>query len=53
MTREEALIALTSENSHAKFKAVRELERLALETDIQELLRIKASESDTYLIIVL
>jgi signal transduction histidine kinase len=50
MTREEALIALTSENSHAKFKAVRELERLALETDIQELLRIKASESDTYLI---
>lgn len=50
MTREEALIALTSENSHTRFKAVRELERLALETDIQELLRIKASESDTYLI---
>lgn len=50
MTREEALIALTSENSHTKFKAVRELGHLALESDIQELLRIKASESDTYLI---
>ncbi|TCW42925.1 histidine kinase/DNA gyrase B/HSP90-like ATPase [Phytobacter diazotrophicus] len=50
MTREEALVALTSENSHTKFKAVRELESLALETDIQELLQIKASESDTYLI---
>jgi len=50
MTREEALVAMTSASSHVKFKAVRELENLALETDIQELMRIKASESDTYLI---
>lgn len=50
MTREEALAALVSGNSHARFTAVRELEHLALETDIHELLRIKAAETDRVLI---
>lgn len=50
MTREEALVALKSRNTHARFTAIRELEHLAVDTDIQELLRVKAAESDVYLI---
>ena len=50
MTREDALIALSNGSSHARFTAIRELERLALNTDIQELLRAKAAETDLYLI---
>lgn len=50
MTREEALTALVSGSSHARFTAIRELERLALETDIQTLLRVKAAETDRLLI---
>lgn len=50
MTREEALITLSNGNSHARFTAMRALERLALDTDIQTLLKIKAAETDLILI---
>jgi len=50
MSREEALATLRSGNTHAKFLAIRQLENLSTEKDIDLLLAIKATEVDLYLI---
>lgn len=48
MSREEAIQALTTGNSHVRFRALRALEQVALPSDIAFLLRLQTTETDLY-----
>lgn len=48
MTREEALAALSNGTSHGRFSALRVLERVALPSDIEFLMKLQTTEADLY-----
>ncbi|WP_081255183.1 ATP-binding protein [Pseudomonas putida] len=48
MTREEALYAIANGTSHSRFTALGVLERVALPTDIELLMKLQTTEADLY-----